>query len=61
MDKIIEEVNTVTRGYRMGDNEIKIVCYADDIVIMAENEDHRTTIALQVPTNGRDIQKKPVH
>lgn len=40
MDEIIEEVKTAGRGYSMERNEIKIVCYADDAVIISENEDN---------------------
>ena len=39
MDEIIDEVKNAGRGYSMGRNSIKIVCYADDAVLVAEDED----------------------
>ncbi|XP_055389934.1 uncharacterized protein LOC129618927 [Condylostylus longicornis] len=39
MDKIIDRVKEVDAGYTMGAHVIKILCYADDAVIMGENED----------------------
>lgn len=38
MDEIIRKVKT-GRGYRMGDQEFTILCYADDAVLFAESED----------------------
>ncbi|KAK9887098.1 hypothetical protein WA026_020042 [Henosepilachna vigintioctopunctata] len=38
MDEIIKKVRGM-RGYKMGDKEISILCYADDAVLIAENED----------------------
>ncbi|XP_015187255.1 PREDICTED: uncharacterized protein LOC107072109 [Polistes dominula] len=38
MDEIIKKVRE-QRGYQMGNREIKISCYADDAVLIAENED----------------------
>lgn len=38
MDEIIKKVR-VGRGYRMGNEEVTIICYADDAMICAENED----------------------
>lgn len=40
MDEIIHEVKQAGRGYRMGDKDIRIVCYADDAVIISEDEDN---------------------
>lgn len=40
MDEIIKDVKTAGRGYRLGNKEIKIVCYADDAVIISEDEDN---------------------
>ncbi|XP_057653539.1 uncharacterized protein LOC130892274 [Diorhabda carinulata] len=39
MDEIIKEVKTAGRRYRMGKHEFKIVCYADDAVVISEDED----------------------
>ena len=39
MDKIIEAVRDTRIGYRMGYNKISIICYADDAVLVAEDED----------------------
>ncbi|XP_056641765.1 uncharacterized protein LOC130448413 [Diorhabda sublineata] len=38
--EIIKEVKTAGRGYRMGKHEFKIVCYADDAVVISEDEDN---------------------
>lgn len=38
MDEVIKKVK-LSRGYRLGDKEVKILCYADDAVLFAENED----------------------
>ena len=40
MDRIINQVKGVGRGYRMGQTEFKILCYADDAVLIAESEDN---------------------
>lgn len=40
MDKIIQNVKNTSSGYRLGSKEIQIVCYADDAMIVAENEDN---------------------
>ena len=34
MDKIIEEVKSAGKGYKMGTKEFKIICFADDAVII---------------------------
>ncbi|XP_055389323.1 uncharacterized protein LOC129618543 [Condylostylus longicornis] len=39
MEKIISEVKNAGRGYRTSKGEIKIICYADDAVLISENED----------------------
>lgn len=39
MDEIVNEVKQAGRGYRMGDRGVKIICYADDAVIVSEDED----------------------
>lgn len=38
MDHIIEKVKSSGVGYKMGDHEIKIICYADDAVLVSSNE-----------------------
>ena len=40
MDAIIQEVKMAEREYRMGNKEIKICCYADDVVLISEDEDN---------------------
>ena len=39
MDRIIYNVKNVNHGYRMGNNYIKIVCYAADAVLIADSDD----------------------
>lgn len=38
MDEIIKNVKN-RKGYKMGNKELKIICYADDAVLLAESED----------------------
>lgn len=40
MDGINAEAKKVVKGFRMGDEEIKVICYADDSVRVAEDEDN---------------------
>lgn len=39
MDEVIGDVTASDNGYRIGNQQIKIVCYADDAVLISENED----------------------
>lgn len=36
MDETITEVKRVGRGYRMGDEKMKVICYADDVELIVE-------------------------
>jgi hypothetical protein len=38
MDGLIKSVSN-NKGFKMGDSEIKIICYADDAVLLSDNED----------------------
>ena len=38
MDELIKKVRKL-KGFRMGDREIKILCYADDAVLIGKSED----------------------
>lgn len=38
MDEIIKETKSAGRGYKLGDAEVKIVCYADDAVVSEEED-----------------------
>ena len=38
MDEILKQVHKL-KGYKMGSKEVKILCYADDAVLVAESED----------------------
>ena len=38
MDEIITEVKKVEQGYRMGDKEIKAICYAYDVVLISDHK-----------------------
>ncbi|XP_043499674.1 uncharacterized protein LOC122522555 [Polistes fuscatus] len=40
MDEIIKEVQTARRGFKLGKEKRKIICYADNAVIMSEDEDY---------------------
>lgn len=39
MEDIVKEVRAAGPAYRIGDEEMKMVCYADDTVVVAKNED----------------------
>lgn len=47
MEEIIAEVKKVGREYRMGDKEIKVICYTDDAVMTSESKDDLSTSVLQ--------------
>jgi hypothetical protein len=36
MDEIIKKV-TMRKGYKMGQEETKVLCYPDDAMLLAEN------------------------
>jgi len=38
MNKIIKGVKDIESGYSMGNNEIQILCYADDATLFAQSE-----------------------
>lgn len=38
MDEIIKETKSAGRGYKLGDAEVKIVCYADEAVVSEEED-----------------------
>lgn len=40
MDEIISKVEK-RRGYKMGEQEIQIICYTDDTIIMKNNENSK--------------------
>jgi len=40
VDEIIRKMKSAGRGCRMGDKQVKIVCYANDAVIISEAEDN---------------------
>lgn len=39
MDQIVESVNEVDAGFKMNNRRLRILCYADDAVLLAESED----------------------
>ncbi|KAI4476278.1 hypothetical protein M0804_013732 [Polistes exclamans] len=39
MDEIIKKVKTAGEGIKLGKDKKKIICYADDVVSMSEDED----------------------
>ena len=43
MDNIIENL-TKELGYRMGNDPIHIICYADDAVLIADSEENLQTL-----------------
>ena len=54
MDEIIKQVRK-HKGYKMGDREIKILCYADDAVLIAEDEDDLQRLLFQFYKTGEKI------
>ncbi|XP_045480943.1 uncharacterized protein LOC123685328 [Harmonia axyridis] len=55
MDEIIEEVKKTTRGYRLTTGVIKIICYADDAVIVADSEDDLQRLLFKFYTNAKTL------
>lgn len=58
MDKIIDSVKTADRGYRIGKREIKIVCYADDAVLLAESEDDLQRLLFRFKTTAEEFNMR---
>ena len=56
MDKIIENLPKEL-GYRMGNNPIHTLCYADDAVLIADSEKSLQTLLTKIRLDGR----KPKH
>lgn len=58
MNEIISHVKNSGRGYILTTGEIKIICYADDTVIIAESEDdfQRLLHALYVKAMAYNMQ-----
>ena len=56
MDEIITEVKKVEREYRMGDKEIKAICYADDVVLISESEDNLQRLLYKFEKNCVSFQ-----
>lgn len=55
MDQIISEVKTAGKGYRMGKKEFKIICYADDAVIISEDEDNLQRLLYRFETAANKL------
>ncbi|GJQ68993.1 hypothetical protein Trydic_g6171 [Trypoxylus dichotomus] len=55
MDKIINSVEEVAGGYRMGQQSIKMLCYADDAILMADNEDDLQQLLYRFQTKARAL------
>jgi Reverse transcriptase (RNA-dependent DNA polymerase) len=53
MDEIILQVKNLNRGYRMGEEIISIVCYADDAILIAESEDDLQRLLYQFNITAR--------
>ncbi|GJQ78450.1 hypothetical protein Trydic_g11569 [Trypoxylus dichotomus] len=48
-------VNEVAGGYRIGQQSIKILCYTDDEILMAHNEDDLQRLLYQFQTNAESL------
>ena len=57
MDKIIDQIPKEL-GYKMGETPIPIVCYADDAVLMAENEEDLQALLDAFNTNSVRLNMK---
>ena len=55
MDELIIQVRKL-KGYKMGDREIKILCYADDAVLIAESEDELQRLLHQFNTTAKKFK-----
>lgn len=55
MDRIIDDVKKVCGGYRMGLRSIKILCYADDVILIADNEDDLQRLLYRFQTTAEKL------
>lgn len=55
MDRIINDVKKVCGGYRMGLRSIKILCYADDVILIADNEDDLQRLLYRFQTTAEKL------
>lgn len=55
MDKIINSVKEVNGGYRMGRKHMKILCYADDAILTADNEDDLQRLLYRFQTTAKKL------
>ena len=57
MDKIIDQIPKEL-GYKIGETSIPILCYADDAVLIAENEDDLQALLDRFNTNSVRLNMK---
>ncbi|XP_045461986.1 uncharacterized protein LOC123672057 [Harmonia axyridis] len=55
MNDIIEDLKNTARGYKLTTGEIKIICYADDAVIVAESEDDLQRLLFKFYTKAKKL------
>lgn len=54
MVNIIDRVNRMS-GYRLGQNNINIICYADAVVLIADNENNLQRLLHKIVTRANDF------
>ena len=52
MNKLIDSTKLLD-GYRMGNNKINIICYADDAILIADNEDNLQRLLHKMVTTAK--------
>lgn len=55
MDEIIKQIHKL-KGYKMGDRGVKILCYADDAVLIVENEDDLQRLVHRFNTTAKKFR-----
>ncbi|GJQ83616.1 hypothetical protein Trydic_g2948 [Trypoxylus dichotomus] len=55
MDKLINSLKEVARGYKMGQESMKTLYYADDAILMADNEDDLQRLLYHFQTKAESL------
>ena len=60
MDEIIKQVRKL-KGYKMGNKEIKILCYVDDAVLVAESKYDLQSLSHQFNKTAKKFNKYKIY
>lgn len=55
MDQIVNDVKSTNIGYNMGNTKVQIICYADDVILTAENEDDLQRLLHRMNTHAEEL------